>query len=391
MVRELRFERSGKLAWHERDRPALRDPGDAIVRPFVVGRCDGDTLPIHRPVSRALQAGLALGLVDPVVGSICGRVPFRGPFAIGHECVAEITELGPQTSRLRVGQRVIVPWAVSCGTCLPCRRGLTSKCATTAQSGTLAAYGFGSASGPWGGMITDEFRVPFAEHMLVPVPAGIPVERVAAAGDNLADAWRAVVPPLAAREGGSVLVLGGGARSIGVYAAGLAVAHGAGVVDYLDDDAERRAIAESFGARARTWTDRHRPHHHGHDRRYDVVVEATSRASGLRQALRALAPGGVCTAVGYYFATGTRVPLMHMYATDATLRLGVSHARAILPGLLDFVRRTGFPAERVTTRTASWDDAADAYTARTTKLVLRRDTLTPDTEVPRERPAPRSP
>src|SRR2546430_3601817 len=53
--------------------------------------------------------------------------------------------------------------------------------------------------------------------------------------------------------------------------------------------------------------------------------------------------------VGYYLGTGTRVPLMRMYATDATLRLGVSHSRAVLPELLDFVHRTGFPAERVTT------------------------------------------
>ncbi|MGH3877469.1 MAG: zinc-dependent alcohol dehydrogenase [Actinophytocola sp.] len=367
-MRELQFERSGRLAWHERDRPVIVDPHDAIVRPFIAGRCDGDTVPIHRPVSRALRVGMALRLVDPVVGSICGRVPYRGPFAIGHECVAEIVSLGPGVTGLRVGQRVVVPWAVSCGTCAPCQRGLTAKCATTtASGGTLAAYGFGAACGPWGGMIADEFRVPFAEHMLVPVPPGIPAERVAAAGDNLADAWRAVVPPLAAREGGSVLVLGGGAKSIGLYAAGLAVAHGAGVVDYLDDDAERRSIAESFGASTQEGQGG-----------YDVVVEATSRASGLRRGLRALAPGGVCTAVGYYFATGTRVPLMHMYATDATLRLGVSHSRANLPGLLDFLRRTGFPAERVTTHTAAWDDAPAAYTARTTKLVLRRDPLGDD-------------
>ena len=378
MVRELRFERSGRLAWHKRGEPSLLDPGDAIVRPFIAARCDGDTVPIHRPVSRALQAGMALRLIDPIVGSICGKVPFHGPFAIGHECVAEITALGPQATRLTVGQRVIVPWAVSCGTCRPCQRGLTSKCATTANGRTLAAYGFGPASGPWGGMITDEFRVPFAEHMLVPVPASIPAERVAAASDNLADAWRAIVPPLSAREGGSVLILGGGAKSIGLYAAGLAVAHGAAIVDYLDKDAKRCSIAESFGARAQTWTNRCQPRRqHG----YDVVVEATSRSTGLRHAVRALAPGGVCTPVGYYLATGTRVPLMHMYATDATLRLGVSHARAILPSLLDFLNRTGFPAERVTTRTAAWDEAPDAYNSRTTKLVLRRDALTPNPEV----------
>jgi hypothetical protein len=83
----------------------------------------------------------------------------------------------------------------------------------------------------------------------------------------------------------------------------------------------------------------------------------------------------VCTAVGYYLASGTRVPLMRMYATDATLRLGVAHARAVLPALLEFVHRTGFPAERVATLTADWEDAPSAYKARTTKVVLRRDPL----------------
>src|SRR5439155_26273944 len=94
---------------------------------------------------------------------------------------------------------------------------------------------------------------------------------------------------------------------------------------------------------------------------FDVVVEATSRAAGLRRELRALAPGGVCTAVGYYLATGTRVQLMRMYATGAALRVGVSHARAVLPDLLAFVARTEFPAERVTTVAAGWADAPAAY------------------------------
>jgi threonine dehydrogenase-like Zn-dependent dehydrogenase len=160
-----------------------------------------------------------------------------------------------------------------------------------------------------------------------------------------------------------VLVIGGGAKSIGLYAAGLAAAHEAGVVDYLDDDPERRDIAEAFGARPLRKL----------SECYDVVVEASSRAAGLRRAIRALAPGGVCTAVGYYLGSGTRVPLMRMYATDGTLRVGVSHARAVLPELLAFVERTGFEAERVATLTADWDDAPAAYAARTTKVVLRRD------------------
>jgi threonine dehydrogenase-like Zn-dependent dehydrogenase len=381
-MRELQLVRSGRLAWSERTEPVLEDPGDAIVRPFLAGRCDGDTLPIHRRVSRALQVGMALRLVDPVVGCICGRVPFKGPFAIGHECVAEVVEAGAGVNRVRVGERVVVPWAVSCGSCSRCLRGLTSKCERTTDR-TLAAFGFGPASGPWGGMIADRFRVPFADHMLVPVPAGVPSERVAAASDNLADAWRCIVPALAKRPGGSVLILGGGARSIGLYAAGLAIADGAEVVDYLDDNPRRREIAESFGARTRRWraAGRGNRRHATHDpprrgRGYDVVVEATSRPAGLREALRALGPGGVCTAVGYYLASGTRVPAMRMYATSATLRVGVSHARAVLPELLAFVERTEFPAERVTTLAADWEDAPRAYAARTTKVVLQRDPLT---------------
>jgi threonine dehydrogenase-like Zn-dependent dehydrogenase len=374
-VRELQFIRSGRLAWRERDAPGVQDPGDAIVRPFIAGRCDGDTVPIHRPVSRAMQAGMAVGAIDPVVGCICGAVPFKGPFAIGHECVAQVLAVGAAVKQIRVGQTVIVPWAVSCGSCPQCLRGLTSKCATT-TSRTLAAYGFGPASGPWGGMIVDELRVPFADHMLVPVPPGVPALRVAAASDNLADAWRSVVAPLSARPGASVLVIGGGAKSIGLYAAGLAVAHAARVVDYLDDDPARRRIAESFGARALAPPALRRgPRRTTTSVSYDVVVEASSRAAGIRRAIRSLAPGGICTAVGYYLAAGTRVPLMRMYATDATLRIGVSHARAVLPDLLAFVERTGYAAERVNTLTADWDDAPSAYAARTTKVVLQRDPL----------------
>ena len=237
-MRELTFIRSGSLEWRERPDPVLVDGTDALVRPFVASRCDGDVLPIHRPVSRAMQAGLKAGLIDPVVGSILGPVPFQGPFGIGHECVAQVTAVGDDVRDVNVGDVVVVPWAVSCGSCYECGLGLTAKCATMradSPGGTLAAFGFGPATGAWGGMVADSLRVPHADHLLVRVPEGVDPLRVAAAGDNLADAWRAVVPPLRLRPDGTVLVIGGGAQSIGLYAAGLAVRHGASRVDYVDD------------------------------------------------------------------------------------------------------------------------------------------------------------
>jgi alcohol dehydrogenase len=373
-MRELTYIRAGRLEWRERETPRLEEPGDAIVRPFIAGRCDGDTMPIHRRVSRAMQVGIRTGLIDPIVATICGHVPFQGPFAIGHECIAEVVAVGDDVT-LRPGQVVVVPWSVSCGSCCECRRGLTAKCSTT-RAKTLAAYGFGPACGPWGGMVADALRVPFADHMLVPVPDGVDPLRVAAASDNLADAWRSVVPGLRRRPGGRVLILGGAAQSIGLYAAGLAVRHGAEVVDYIDDRPERLEIAEKLGARVHRVTKKRKRSHADIPRRdYDVALEGTSSAAGVDVALRSLAPGGVCQPVGYYLSSDTRVPLMHMYANDATLRIGVSNVRPILPELLEFVATTGFPAEQVTTLTADWDDAPQAYTAHTTELVLHRPTL----------------
>ena len=91
--------------------------------------------------------------------------------------------------------------------------------------------------------------------------------------------------------------------------------------------------------------------------------------------MRALRPGGVCTGTGYYLAPGTKIPVMDMYATSTTLKVGVSHVRPHLPELLDFIAQHKFPAENVTSIVADWDDAPEAYASHTTKLVLHRAPL----------------
>jgi alcohol dehydrogenase len=226
-----------------------------------------------------MQAGLRVGLIDPVVASIVGPVPFQGPFGIGHEGVAQVTSVGEDVTGLKVGDVVVVPWAVSCGTCYECQLGLTAKCATMRAESpgqTLAAFGFGPSCGAWGGMVADSIRIPFADHMLVRVPDGVEPLRVAAASDNLADAWRSIVPPLRQRPGGAVLVIGGGGQSIGLYAAGLAARHGASVVDYVDGRDSRLEVAESLGATVhKVDKARRKSFLSATPRRYDVVVEAS--------------------------------------------------------------------------------------------------------------------
>lgn len=370
-MRELNLIATGNLAWIDRPEPVLSTGVDAIVRPFVVGRCDGDALPIHSRVSRAMQLGMKLGALDPVVGHICGPIPFKGPFAIGHEAIAQVMQVGEGVRNIRVGDTVVVPWSISCGECANCRRGLTSKC-TTARAegdGVLAAYGFGAACGDFGGMVADRVRVPFADHMLVRVPVDLDPLRVAAASDNLADAWRTVVPHLKALPGARVLVIGGGAQSIGLYAAGLAKAHGASEVVYADGHAQRLAIAESLGAHV---VERNRK-----DQRalgsFDITVEASSSTSGLRSAVRSTDAGGTCTAVGYYVRRNTGVPLMHMYANGVTLNVGISHPRPLLPELLDWMAGSDFAAERVATHVGHFDDAPKEYGAKAVKVVLTRE------------------
>jgi alcohol dehydrogenase len=212
--------------------------------------------------------------------------------------------------------------------------------------------------------------------MLVPVPADIEPLKLASASDNMPDAWRGVGPALAQRPGAPVLVVGGGARSIGLYAAGMAVALGASQVDYVDYDPERLRIAEMLGAnaieskRGAAWFDRHAPRARG---RYLVSVDASSTAAGLRYALRSLAPGGNCTATGFYFAKRTGLPLMQMYANSMTLHVGISHPRRDLPDVIELVRQGVFDPLKVATLVADWEDAPQAFTTRTTKVIVARE------------------
>ncbi|MGO4613424.1 hypothetical protein AB4305_04575 [Nocardia sp. 2YAB30] len=134
--------------------------------------------------------------------------------------------------------------------------------------------------------------------MLVRLPEGLDPLRVAAASDNLSDAWRCIVQPLTRRPGGSVLILAGAAQSIGLYAAGLAVAHGADVVDYIDHRPERLVIAEKLGAQPHPTVKKKIRATDIPDRRYDIVVAGTSTSTGVELGLRALEPGGICTPVG---------------------------------------------------------------------------------------------
>jgi alcohol dehydrogenase len=130
-MRSLVLDGTRRLAWHEVPEPQRGHEREAIVRPLAVATCDLD---------RAL---------------IVGRAPFPLPIALGRSA-------WPRSSRDRSvsspGDRVIVPFQISCGTCEPCRRGLTGNSATVSPR---QMYEFGAFGGQSGGMLSNLALVPY--------------------------------------------------------------------------------------------------------------------------------------------------------------------------------------------------------------------------------------
>jgi threonine dehydrogenase-like Zn-dependent dehydrogenase len=339
-MQQLTYTGPGELEWRDVDEPQLHADGAALVRPLAVATCDLDAL------------------------IIAGASPFQPPFAIGHECVAEIVDVGDGVRSLQPGQLVSVPFQISCGTCEACAAGRTANCSSVPF---MSTYGFGPAVEQWGGFLTDVVSVPYAEHMLVRVPAGVEPSTLASASDNLSDAWRAVGPALAEQPGADVLVVGGAAAgSIGLYAAGLAVALGAGSTMYVDPDERRRQTAARLGAD----TLAEKPKRLGP---YPITVDASADPEGLALALRSTAPDGTCTSTAIYFAEQPQMPLLEMYTKGITFRTGRVHARAAMPNVLELTASGALHPELVTTALVPWSQAPEALLERGwTKLVITR-------------------
>jgi len=342
-MRALTFAGPDNLEWREARDPRLGGDGEAVVRPLAVATCDLD---------------------DLIVG---GGSPFAPPFVLGHEGVAEVVEVGDGVTTVRPGDRVVVPFQISCGGCPACAQGRTGNCEAVPFAATYG-FGFGAEGTRWGGFLADLVRVPFADAMLVAVPDGLAPEVAAGASDNLTDAYRAVGPPLDQRPGAPVLVVGGlGPGSIGLYAAAEALALGSERVLYVDYDPGRRAIAQAYGAE----TLDHVPDRV--DGRFPITVDASGDPRGLELALGSLDRDGICTSTAVYFdpEVRPRMPLLAMYAQATTFVTGRIHARRDAPRVLDLLAGGDFDPTPVTTRVVSFDDAADALTAHDhTKLVF---------------------
>jgi alcohol dehydrogenase len=337
-MRQLVYLGPGRVEWQEGAEPVLRGAGEALVRPLAVARCD-------------LDAAMMMGLA-----------PYQGPFPLGHEFVGEVVAAGDDVE-VSPGKRVIVSFQICCGECSQCSRGFTGSC-QAAQPGAM--YGVEPLGGPWGGALADIVRVPFANSMMVELPDGIAAADVASLSDNVADGWRAVGPQLAARPGAPVLVMGGLASSVGLYAVACGVALGAERVDYLDTDEERLKLAAVVGANPIAGPP---PRKAGS---YPITVDASSNPDGLSCAILSTEANGVCTSVAIYFAPPT-MPLLQMYTKGITFLTGRVNSRAAIPPVLELVTAGRLKPQLVTGMVASWEDADRVFGERVSKVVFARD------------------
>jgi threonine dehydrogenase-like Zn-dependent dehydrogenase len=214
------------VAWHgKRDirvdtvpDPKIQEPTDVIIRVTSSGICGSD---LH---------------LYEVLG------PFMGEGDIlGHEPMGVVEEVGGEVTELSAGDRVVVPFNISCGTCFMCSQGLHSQCETTQQRDQgmgAALFGYTKLYGEVPGGQAEFLRVPFGNTLPVKVPEGPPDDRFVFLSDVLPTAWQAVqyadIP-----EGGSVVVLGLG--PIGDMAARIAHHNGRRVigVDLVPERLER--------------------------------------------------------------------------------------------------------------------------------------------------------
>ena len=344
-MRALMFRGPMAIAWEEIETPKLLEPRDALVRPIAVARCD-------------LDPAIAIGLY-----------PMPAPFVMGHEMVGEVVAVGEAISNVRLGDKVIVPFQLSCMTCAPCLRGHSNACVNV-PSGT--AFGLGPHGGiDLGGALAELVRVPWADVMLIPLPEGM--DPVAAAGipDNVSDGYRCVAAPLAERPGAPVLVVGGLAPSVGLYAVMAALALGAERVVYVDDDAARLELAAAAGAEVVNAKDQWDSLKLAE--RFPIVVDANVLDPGRNFALRSVEPCGVCTSVSGGASSRSNLPLQSMYLKGVRYEIGRVHACATARPVLDLVSSGALDPARIINKVVPFSEAVEGMILPVTKVVFVND------------------
>ncbi|WP_431790376.1 zinc-dependent alcohol dehydrogenase [Microbacterium paraoxydans] len=355
--------------------PVIQQPADAIVRITSSAICGSD---LH-------------------LYELLGPFLDRGDI-LGHEPMGVVVEVGANVTKLKPGDRVVIPFNIACGVCFFCLRGLQSQCETTQvrKYGSGAAlFGYTKLYGQVPGGQAEYLRVPLADYNHIPVAPDLPDERYLFLSDILPTAWQGVeyaqLP-----EGGTLTVMGLG--PVGQFVSRIARHRGHRVIA-VEPVAERRAMAERHGIETLDLTDttveeiRDATEGRGADAVVDAVgleahgnsgVEFLQKAVGLlpdpaaRQMLDkagvdrlaavyasidAVRRGGTVSLSGVYAGDADILPMKTLFDKQISLRMGQCNVKNWIDDLLPLVEDPADPlgVMDLTTHHAALEDAPELY------------------------------
>jgi glutathione-independent formaldehyde dehydrogenase len=221
-VKAIVFKGPYKLAVENVDDPKIEQPLDAIIRITTANICGSDLHPYE------------------------GRVEMDSGMVLGHENMGIVEEVGPGVERIKVGDRVSVPFNMGCGSCRNCNEGWTSACLRANPSGQPGAgYGYPAMGPYWGGQ-AELLRVPWADFNLLELPAGTEHENDYTMLSDIFPTGYHATELAHVSPGKTVAIFGAG--PVGLMAAMSANIRGAAQTFVVDFEPDRLALARRIGA-----------------------------------------------------------------------------------------------------------------------------------------------
>jgi threonine dehydrogenase-like Zn-dependent dehydrogenase len=354
--------------------PQILNDGDAIIKVTSTAICGSD-----------------LHMYDGFIPSMQ-----RGDI-LGHECMGEVVEVGKSVTKLKVGDRVVVPFALACGNCFYCQSSLYSLCDNSNPNAQLAEklYGASSAAGLLGyshlfggyaGGQAEYVRVPYADVGPFKVGTTLSDEQVLFLSDILPTGYQAA-EQCDIKPGQVVAVWGAG--PVGLFTMISAKLLGAERVIAIDSVPRRLQLAaEHCGAIALNYEEVEigdalmeltggrgpdacidavgmEAHGMGVDALYDRAKQAvrleTDRPTALRQAIYACRKGGTVSVPGVYGGFVDKMPIGAIFNKGLTIRAGQTHVHRYMPALLERIERGEVDPAFLITHRLRLEDAPQAY------------------------------
>ncbi|UIJ71185.1 zinc-dependent alcohol dehydrogenase [Aurantimonas sp. HBX-1] len=315
---------------------------------------------------------------------------------VGHEFMGEVMEVGRDNKKLKIGDRVVVPFTIVCGECDQCKRGNFSVCERSNRNADMAAKMFGHAgaglfgythlTGGYSGGQAEYVRVPYADVGPVVIPNGMSDEEVLFLGDILPTGWQAAancdIEPT-----DTVAIWGAG--PVGQFAMQSAMIMGAKQVVVIDEVPERLAMAAAKGAitinfqeesvveRLNELTGGKGPEkcidsvgmeahsgyeaEHLYDRVKQAVMAETDRPHVLREMIYVCRPAGIISVPGVYGGIIDKIPFGAAMNKGLTFRMGQTHVNKWADDLLVRIQEGQFDTTSMITHRGTLEDGPELY------------------------------